>query len=135
MEPFLLASTLELLVAQRLVRKLCETCRYSEPTKLEDIEKHLPSAKQWFHGRTHLYHAKGCAACGGTGFKGRTGIFEFIHVTRPLQELIPKQPSSREIWTVASKGGSRSLFEDGIEKVQNGVTTLEELLRVATPSQ
>jgi type IV pilus assembly protein PilB len=133
-EPFLLASTLELLVAQRLVRKLCETCRYSEPTTIADIEKRLPSAKQWFHGHLHLYRAKGCPACSGTGYKGRTGIFEFIHVTRELQDLIPKQPTSRDIWELARANGSRSLFEDGVVKVLNGVTTLEELLRVVTPT-
>jgi type IV pilus assembly protein PilB len=132
-EPFLLASTLELLVAQRLVRRLCETCRYSEPISMADLEKRLPSAKQWFHGRILLYHAKGCPACGGTGYKGRTGIFEFIHVTRELQESIPHHPTSHQIWDLASKNGSHSLFEDGIEKVQNGITTLEELLRVASP--
>ncbi|MDP2789802.1 MAG: GspE/PulE family protein [bacterium] len=134
-EPFLLASTLELLVAQRLVRKLCEACRFSEPTSLADLEKRLPAAKHWFHGRTLLYHAKGCAECGGTGYKGRTGIFEFIHVTNELKERIPTQPSSSDIWRTAKKLGARSLFEDGIEKVLNGVTTLEELLRVATPAQ
>lgn len=134
-EPFLLASTLELLVAQRLVRKLCEACRFSEPVSHAELEKRLPNAKLWFHSRAHLYHAKGCAVCGGTGYKGRTGIFEFIHVTNELKERIPTQPSSSDIWRIAKKLGARSLFEDGIEKVLNGVTTLEELLRVATPAE
>lgn len=134
-EPFLLASTLELLVAQRLVRKLCESCRYSDPIQLKDLEKRLPGAQDLLAGQTRLYRAKGCSACGGTGYKGRTGIFEFIHVTRELQEKIPKQPSSREVWDIARKNGAHSLFEDGLEKVRNGVTTLEELLRVATPTQ
>ena len=133
-EPFLLASTLELLVAQRLVRKLCEACRYSEPMSAADLEKRLPGAKHWFHGRTVLYHAKGCQACGGTGYKGRTGIFEFIHVTRALQERIPQQLTSQQIWDIAKQNGDHSFFEDGIEKVQNGGTTLEELLLVASPS-
>ena len=133
-EPFLLASTLELLVAQRLVRKLCEACRYSELMSVADVEKRLPGAKRWFSGKTVIYRAKGCQACGGTGYKGRTGIFEFIHVTRELQERIPQQLTSQQIWDIAKKNGDHSLFEDGIEKVQNGVTTLEELLRVASPS-
>ena len=72
-------------------------------------------------------------ACGNTGYKGRTAIFEFIQVTQDMQELISKKPSSQEIWKQARKDGSQSLFEDGVLKVKNGVTTIEELLRVAEP--
>ena len=80
-----------------------------------------------------IYAGKGCSVCGNTGYKGRTAIFEFIKITQNLQDLIIKNPSTSEIWNLASKEGSLSLFEDGIEKVKSGVTTLEELLRVAPP--
>lgn len=82
---------------------------------------------------TTLYEGKGCAICSGTGYKGRTALFECIRITPAMQELIVKKPSTQEIWKLARKEGSLSLFEDGMLKVKNGITTLEELLRVAEP--
>ncbi|RJO59195.1 type II/IV secretion system protein [Candidatus Parcubacteria bacterium] len=133
-EPFLLASTLELLVAQRLVRKLCEHCRYRVKISKTELNKILPNAKYWF-GRSQpkVFRAKGCNHCSNTGYRGRLGIFEFISMNRAMQDLINQKPTSQEIWRVARKFGSRSLFEDGLEKVKIGLTSLEELLRVATP--
>ena len=80
-----------------------------------------------------LYGAKGCPACHHTGYKGRTGIFECIPINHELQNLILKHPSSQQIWELARKNGAKTLFEDGMLKVRQGVTTLEELLRVASP--
>jgi type II secretory ATPase GspE/PulE/Tfp pilus assembly ATPase PilB-like protein len=135
-EPFLLSSTLQLIAAQRLVRKVCENCRFSVPTTIIDLEKVLPDAKKYFsESKMTLYRGKGCKACGNKGYQGRTAIYEFIRNTPELQDLILKNPSSQEIWAVARKQGSKSLFEDGIEKVKKGVTTLEELLRVASPPE
>ncbi|EKD46879.1 MAG: hypothetical protein ACD_67C00030G0004 [uncultured bacterium] len=113
-EPFLLASTMELIIAQRLVRRICENCRYSY------IEK-----------KQTLYKGKGCEACNHTGYKGRVAIFEFIQITSQMQDLILKNPSSKQIWDLAKKQGSKNLYEDGMEKVKGGITTLEELKRVA----
>lgn len=124
-EPFLLASTLELIIAQRLVRKVCEHCRYS-----------VSDSKQKINGKQiTLYKGKGCNVCHGTGFNGRTAIFEYIKITPELRDLILKNPSSKEIWELALKQGSKPLFEDGIEKVKQGKTTMEELLRVAKPPE
>jgi type II secretory ATPase GspE/PulE/Tfp pilus assembly ATPase PilB-like protein len=81
----------------------------------------------------NLYSGKGCNACNNTGYKGRTALFELIKVTPDLKELILKNPSTNQIWKVAYKNGSTPLFEDGIEKVKNGIITLQELLRVAKP--
>ncbi len=135
-EPFLLASTLELIIAQRLIRKICEHCRYSYSVsqdelakKFKGIEKLLPQKQMT------LYKGKGCNACNNTGYKGRTAIFEFIEVTPKMQELILKSPSRQEIWELAKSQGVASLFEDGLDKVKNGVTTLEELYRVAEPPE
>ncbi|MFA5009366.1 MAG: ATPase, T2SS/T4P/T4SS family [Candidatus Paceibacterota bacterium] len=133
-EPFLLASTLELLIAQRLSRKICENCRYGQDYELKEIEKIFPDAKKYFSEKTvTLYKGKGCPACNNTGYKGRTAIFELIKVTPDLKDLILKNPSTNQIWKLAYKNGSRSLFDDGIEKVKNGIITLEELLRVVKP--
>ncbi|MBN2854458.1 type II/IV secretion system protein [Patescibacteria group bacterium] len=133
-EPFLLSSTLEVIVAQRLVRVICESCRHSKTVSQTDLKKLLDKPEKYFSGKTTtLYEGKGCSACSGTGFRGRVGIFEFIKINSELQSLILKNPSSQEIWQVAQKNGSKSLFEDGLDKVKSGLTTLEELLRVANP--
>ncbi len=135
-EPFLLASTLELLVAQRLVRRICQTCRTSYTETMENIKKVLPQAADYFSGKTQtLYKGKACADCSGTGYSGRIAIFELIPITSEMQDLMLQNPSTRQIWELARSQGARFLFEDGIEKVKNGVTTLEELLRVAQPSK
>lgn len=135
-EPFLLASTLEFLVAQRLVRKICEQCRYSIDVSQKDIAAKHKGAEEFFDGKTvTLYQGKGCDGCGGTGYKGRTAIFELIRITKEIQELILKNPSSTEVWQLARKQGAKTMFEDGIEKVKRGVTTLEELQRVAEAPQ
>jgi hypothetical protein len=80
-----------------------------------------------------LYRGKGCSACNHTGYKGRLGIYEFIMGTPELQTLILNHPSAQQIWEVARNQGSTSLFEDGLEKVWSGITTIDELLRVAAP--
>lgn len=135
-EPFLLSSTLELIVAQRLVRKICFSCRFSYTEERGALQKLFPRASQFFPDeQLTLYRGKGCNVCNHTGYKERTAIFEFIRSTPELQELIVKNPSTPEIWKLARSQGSRALFEDGIEKVRSGITTLEELLRVATPPQ
>ena len=134
LEPFLLASTLEVIVAQRLVRTICDNCKHSITInkKYFDTPK-LKLAQKYFNDTTTIYAGKGCESCGHTGYHGRTAIFEFIQVSPLMQDLIPKKPSSSDIWKLARQEGSQSLFEDGVLKVKNGVTTLEELLRVAEP--
>lgn len=133
-EPFLLASTLEVLVAQRLVRRICESCRHSDTFEQKELEKILPEATAYFpEKKITLYKGKGCAICGHTGYHGRIGIFEFIEVTPEMKDLILKNPSTREIWKLARAQGAKSLFENGIDKVKTGITTMEELLRVASP--
>ena len=135
-EPFLLASTLEVIVAQRLVRKICDACRYSVSLSAEKMKSEYKHASKYFKGKkTTLYRGKGCASCAGTGYRGRTAIFEFIKVSQEMEELILKSPSTAEIWRLAEKQGSKSMFEDGVTKVNQGVTSLEELLRVVPPKE
>lgn len=134
-EPFLLASTVELIFAQRLVRKICSQCRYSFEEKTKVLEESDPKISRYFPDKSAtLYKGKGCDLCQGIGYKGRTAIFEFIHVTPEMQNLILKNPTSTQIWELAEKQGSRRMFEDGMKKVKAGITTLEELLRVIEPS-
>lgn len=136
-EPFLLASTLEVIVAQRLVRKICDNCRHTVNKQRSDFDTPaLKACAPYFPDEsTLLYEGKGCPVCSNTGYHGRTALFEFITVTPALQDLIIHKPSTQDVWRLAQNEGSRSLFEDGVDKVKNGVTTLEELLRVAEPPE
>ena len=130
-EPFLLSSTLELIVAQRLVRRVCESCRVSRKVSPADLNTMLPNAAKYFPEKAlTLFAGKGCNNCSGTGYKGRVGLFELLKVTPEMADLILTSPSSKQIWQLAKSQGCHSLFEDGVEKVKSGLTTLEELLRV-----
>ncbi|MBP6908339.1 MAG: Flp pilus assembly complex ATPase component TadA [Candidatus Pacebacteria bacterium] len=132
-EPFLLSSTLELVIAQRLVRKICLKCKHSVVMTSASLKKIYSGVEKFFPKEVTLYEGKGCDACGGSGYKGRLAIFEIIPITAELKALILKNPSSQEIWKVARGQGVESLFEDGIEKVKNGTTSIRELLRVSEP--
>ncbi|MFH0770025.1 MAG: ATPase, T2SS/T4P/T4SS family [Candidatus Peregrinibacteria bacterium] len=135
-EPFLLASTLEVIIGQRLVRRMCPQCRHSESSGHASLKDAFPGAAAYFakeKGAT-LYRAKGCSACGGTGFKGRIGIYELLMVTPEIEELIVARRSSTDIANLARRQGMKTMFEDGLEKVKTGITSIEELLRVAEPS-
>jgi len=134
-EPFLLSSVVELIAAQRLVRKVCEQCRFSVSVKHDEIRaKHGLTVARFFpEGTLTLYRGKGCPACSNTGYLGRTAIFELIPASKELRSLMLKNPSADEVWALARANGARSLFEDGVKKVLNGTTTVEELLRVAIP--
>ncbi len=135
-EPFLLASTLELVVSQRLVRRICETCRYGVSMTLKDLTAKFPEANRFFPAATMtMYKSKGCNACGNTGYLGRIAIFEIIRITKEIEEAILKQSTAAEIWRIAEGQGSKSLFEDGVEKVKSGITDIDELLRVAAPPE
>lgn len=134
LEPFLLSSTLELVIAQRLVRRICESCRTAVPHTKAMMEAVAPgSAKYFGKGTVQLYKGKGCTVCHNIGYRGRTGIFELIQVSKEMRDLILTRPSSQNIWQLARREGVTSLYEDGVEKVKAGVTTLEELVRVASP--
>jgi type IV pilus assembly protein PilB len=133
-EPFLLSSTLELIVAQRLVRKICESCRYSSVHKVSSLKGSFPEATSYFGGsEVTLYKGKGCNVCAHTGYKGRTSILEMIQVDQAMKDCINGRPSASTVQALARKSGAKSLFEDGLEKVKLGITTLEEVLRVAPP--
>ena len=131
-EPFLLSSTLNLIIAQRLTRRICDNCKVSFEEDTREIIKQLPDAKPYFtKDKITLYKGKGCSHCSNTGYNGRIGLFELINVTPEMQDLITKIPSSLDIARLAQKQGGRTFFDDGIAKVKSGVTTISEILRVA----
>ena len=130
-EPYLLASTLSVIITQRLVRKICNYCRVSiNINALPQIRKEEIFTK-YFNEDSIVFYGKGCNACNGTGYKDRTGVFEIIKVSENIQNLILTQPSSNQIKEVAKQEGTLSFFEDGIQKVKLGITTIDELIRVS----
>ncbi|MEI7578689.1 MAG: GspE/PulE family protein [bacterium] len=131
-EPFLLASTLNIIVAQRLVRKICEHCRTSKEYSAAALEKLFADSQAFFSGETvRLFEGKGCKFCNNTGFRGRIGIFEVILITEEIMDMIMANQDAKDIWKMAVSQGSKSFFEDGMEKVKAGNTTINELIRVA----
>ncbi|MFC1608710.1 GspE/PulE family protein [Patescibacteria group bacterium] len=132
-EPFLISSTVELIIAQRLMRKICENCRVSYSESKSEINNLLGSEKSFVDNSEEdvtLYKGNGCYMCGHTGYQGRVAVMEIIRATSEMRDLILKNPSSGQIWELAKSQGSLSMFDDGVEKIKAGVTTIEELLRV-----
>jgi len=134
-EPFLLASTVEVIIAQRLVRKICPSCRFSYALPPREAAQLFTGAEYYFADQQQvtLYRGKGCSVCNNTGFSGRIGIYELLVVDKKIQELIIARANSNDILLQARLGGMLTMFEDGLEKGKAGLTTLEELLRVASP--
>lgn len=125
MEPFLVAATLRAVVAQRLVRRLCDACK--KPVDYP-AEVHTQFTAQGLAADGH-FSAAGCPACRQTGYDGRRGIFEVMKVTDNLQDLIATNPSSADVRKLALQEGMASLLQDGVDRVNRGVTTLEEAIR------
>jgi type IV pilus assembly protein PilB len=134
-EPFLLSSTLEIIIAQRLVRKICSHCRYSLPITEAATALHAPDLdlSQYFRKDDSVYVGKGCNVCNQSGFEGRSPLFEIIEITPEMQDLIVHTPSGPQIEQLARSQGSKPMFDDGIQKVKSGITTLPELVRVVPP--
>jgi type II secretory ATPase GspE/PulE/Tfp pilus assembly ATPase PilB-like protein len=135
--PFLVASVLNLVIAQRLVRKICQACIYSyeadEGTKaiVEAQLKELGAAGGRAKPPKTVYRGKGCATCGLTGYKGRMGIYEMLEVKEAVKEAVAAEHFDlARLREAARKAGMETMFEDGIAKVQIGLTTIEEVLRV-----
>jgi type IV pilus assembly protein PilB len=125
-EPFLIASSVIMVAAQRLLRKLCPNCKEAYEVE-EHLKKEIGLAKdkKWV-----FYRPKGCEACGGTGYLGRIGIIEVLNLTPAIKELIMKRASEAEIKIAARKAGMSTLRENGLCKVKAGITSLEEVIRV-----
>ena len=131
-----LGPALNVAMAQRLVRMLCQACKRSRPVKPEEraiIEKKLATLKEIEISRElpeTIWEEVGCTVCNGTGFKGRVGVFEIILIDDAMEKLIPEGPSESEVWQVARAQKIPNMAEDGILKVLDGITTIPELERV-----
>ncbi len=134
-EPFLIASSLTGIIAQRLVRVICPHCKESyKPSEAElsyfnsSLVTRLPAEEG--HSSLYLYRGKGCDRCGGKGYIGRTGIFELLTINDEIRHMITEKIDSQSIKNRAISRGMKTLRVDGIEKASKGITTLEEVLRV-----
>jgi general secretion pathway protein E len=133
LEEYLLSSTVNGILAQRLVRKLCPQCKQGQPAPPELVAE-LNLRRYQPEGDITLFKPVGCAACGGLGYRGRMAIIEFLPMTDPIRKLIMAHEEAGEIHKLAIEEGMRTMYEDGLDKVVNGITTLEEVLRVTTES-
>lgn len=130
-EPYLTASSLIGVIAQRLMRVLCPKCKKPYVIGRDEILKQFPDFPLEQQEReVTLYHSHGCIACNGTGYRGRKGIYEFLPISEPIQKLILGRASTRDIEAQAVKEGMITLRMDGMAKVKQGLSTVEELLRV-----
>ncbi len=132
LEEYLISSTVNGILAQRLVRRLCQHCKqaYSAPARLlqEFRQKGLIGER----GELELYQAVGCEHCGQIGYRGRQAIIEFLPMSTPIKQQVMQHEQASVIQQQAIKEGMRTLYEDGLKKVIDGVTTLEEVLRVTS---
>ncbi|QHI68886.1 GspE/PulE family protein [Tichowtungia aerotolerans] len=131
-EPFLVASSVEGIIAQRLIRRLCPSCR--KPVEIDDVKRDFLKGEGFPIEELetkNIYEPVGCDDCHGSGFKGRTGIYEILAVDDHIRPLIIDRAASSVIKKEALRHGLSTLREDGWKKVLAGVTTVEEVLRVA----
>ncbi len=123
-EPFLLASTIDTVISQRLVRILCDNCKEAYSPK----EKTIKGSNITIPEGTSLYRAKGCEKCNNSGYKGRTVLYEIMKLNESIKELIVNKASSDMITSAAKKAGMRSMFDVGIRKVISGITSIDEVM-------
>jgi type II secretion system protein E len=128
-EPFLIASSVNAFLAQRLVRTICQDCKEAFKPTAKSLSKLGIKPAQLKGGK--LYRGKGCKACLDTGYRGRTGIYELLPVSNEIRKAILTHAEANQLKEIALSEGMKTLLEDGIQKAINGITTLEEVLRVS----
>ncbi len=130
-DPFLVASAADCVMAQRLARRLCGKCKEPYAPELDELQAAgLPVTAGDMDRFPPLHRSVGCTHCGNTGYRGRLAIHEIMRVDEEIERLIVTKASTDEIAQAAIRNGMRTLREDGLHKVVQGQTTLEELARV-----
>jgi general secretion pathway protein E len=131
-EGFLLKSTLRAVVAQRLVRVLCDRCKVPHQLTSADIDNDPRFTVIGFRAGEVVHEAGGCERCGGTGYRGRNGVFEILEMNEDVRRLVGPQTDSHSIDTVAMRGGMTTMLVDAVTKCRAGMTTVPEVFRVTT---
>jgi type IV pilus assembly protein PilB len=124
-DPYLVGTSVNLILAQRLVRKICLKCREEYKPDPEHLERLRINEQDYT-----FYHGAGCEACGKTGYSGREGVFELLRMTPTVKDLVNRKASELELRKAALSAGTRLLLQDALDKVAQGLTTVEEVLRV-----
>jgi type IV pilus assembly protein PilB len=127
LEPFNVASALNLVSAQRLLRRICSNCK--QETKYPDEYLEAARIPYDFSQSTTFYKGAGCDVCNGSGYKGRQGIYEVMPMTSDLRKAIMQQTSTDELREIAVSEGMLTLRSDGLKKVERGITTMEEVIK------
>jgi len=128
-EPYLLASTVNLIVAQRLIRRICDRCK--EPVAINEGVIRRLNIDPALTRDAVFYHGRGCTACGGTGYLGRLPIFEFLVTDSEIRDKISTGTSEAKIREMSRQRGYKGLLGSGVDKMLAGVTTAEEVLGAA----
>jgi type IV pilus assembly protein PilB len=126
-EPFLFASAIECVVAQRLVRRLCDDCKRAVEVPVDELRR---SGLAVDEASINAYEPVGCVRCNGSGFRGRVGVYEVMRVSESIRSLILDRASGAEIAAAATGDGMRRMPADGLDKVRRGLTSVAEVLRV-----
>jgi type IV pilus assembly protein PilB len=126
-EPFLISAAVNAVLAQRLVRRVCPNCKMPMTNINEHVAAYL---ERYGADPSHLYQGAGCEKCRQTGYKGRVGLYEFLEIHEEMRDLITRGPTLGEVRKAAKATGMRTLREDGLAKVAQGQTTVEEIMRV-----
>ncbi len=132
-EPYLVANTVTLIMAQRLARKLCDKCKKAitiNEAKIKEIEKFRPDISSLLKVGQKIWEEAGCAECGNSGFKGRVGIFEILELNKNVRNAILENRDTDTLFERARKEGLVILLEDAMKKLSSGSTSLSEILRV-----
>ncbi|HLD01677.1 MAG TPA: GspE/PulE family protein [Patescibacteria group bacterium] len=133
-EPYLVASTVNVIIAQRLVRKICELCKAAQSIPRTELLENFPQdiIKKHFKETpsVQVYKGAGCGICHNTGYSGRVGLFEVLEVTSTIKKLIAEKNDSTVLFKQAVAEGMTTMIDDGMEKIIIGLTTIEEVLRV-----
>ncbi len=132
-EPFLVSSSVNLILAQRLVRKICPECRQEEDLPVQALVELGMSRED--ARNTVLYRGKGCERCSGTGYKGRIALYEVMPIREEMREAILEGASVAELKRLGRKAGMKTLRESGLQKIREGVTTVEEVARVTAADE
>jgi len=133
-EPFLVASTVNIIVTQRLARRLCPHCKkqytLSKNKEVKELLKLRPDIRKYLSDGLKLYGAIGCDKCHNTGYSGRIGIYEVLPMTKKVRDIVITNPNSDDILAIAKKDGFKLMLEDGVKKVKRGDIDIKELIKV-----
>jgi len=139
-QPFLVASTVNVVIAQRLVRKICSVCIHSQITTKEQqdqLKSQIDQLKQFFGDveieapiPSRIFYGAGCSSCGHSGYRGQVALFELMRMTENIRQLVLASASTSAIRKQAIADGMTPMFKDGLRKVEEGITTIDEVLRV-----